>query len=339
MEKSQVEMLFETLDKTTLMVQKHSDEPYLNSLALILDTLFQGTTNQYSEDILSHKLFRELKTINIDAHPIQELRKTIQLLILKGMQKSTQAQHYLTPETVSLLVGYLAQKLTETSTDLRIFDPACGTANLLTGVLSQLSQSKEAYASEIDSTLIHLAVANANLQQMNIDYFHQDSLRPFLLDPVDLVVSDLPVGFYPDDDWSKNFELEADEGHSYAHHLFIEQSLTYLKPGGFGVLLIPEFLFDSEQSEKLHVYLQKNAHIIGVLRLPESAFSNKKNIKSILILQKHNKNISAPQQPLLVNLPSFKDTKAMENILTQINDWFATYQTNRRTLKGEEDNE
>lgn len=340
MDETNIEILFEWLDETTEMVQEHSDEPYLNSLALTMNTLFQGAiVTEGVDDILSHKLMTALKSIDINNYSTQDFRKAIQLSILKGMQKSTQAQHYLTPETVALLVGYLAQKLTETKEHLRVFDPACGTANLLTSVLSQLSQSKDVYASEIDQTLIQLAVASANLQQTNVEFFNQDSLRPFLLDPVDLIVADLPVGYYPDDVWAKEFELHADEGHSYAHHLFIEQSMTYLKAGGYALLLIPEFLFDSDQSEKLHTYLQKRAHIVGVLRLPDSAFASNRNVKSILILQKQGKETKAPQQPLLVSLPSFKNTLAMEDILSKINEWFATYQTNMNEQKGVEGNE
>src|SRR5699024_4700963 len=115
----------------------------------------------------------------------------------------------ITPETVALMVGYIAGKLTEKQTDIRIFDPASGTANLLTTVMGQLESKITAYASEVDSTLIHLALLNANLQKMEIEFFHQDSLQPFLLDPVDLVIADLPVGFYPDDHRANDFKLKA----------------------------------------------------------------------------------------------------------------------------------
>src|SRR5699024_11076787 len=169
---------------------------------------------------------------------------------------------------------------------ISIFDPVAGTANLLTTVLSQVKNIDQAFASEVDATLIRLALYNANLQKMNIEYFHQDSLRPLLLDPVDITVADLPVGYYPDDVQANEFELKAKEGNSYAHHLLLEQSMNYTKESGYLILLVPEFLFDSEQSDQLHPYLQKNAHIVGLLRLPESAFSSKRNIKSILILQK-----------------------------------------------------
>ncbi|PAV30376.1 SAM-dependent methyltransferase [Virgibacillus profundi] len=325
MEKTNVELLYEWIDNTTQIIQQHENEPYLDSLAITMETLFYQTISDDMDDILSHKLQNALSEINFSAYKIDEIRKAIQLATLKGMKDSTQQQHLMTPETVALLVGYLADKVTKEKKQISVFDPASGTGNLVTTVLGQLKQDIEAFASEVDPTLIKLSVLNANLQKKNIEFFHQDSLRPFLLDPIDLVVADLPVGYYPDDIRANDFKLKADEGHSYAHHLFIEQSMNYTKEGGYLIFVIPDFLFDSDQSDKLHSYIQEYAHIVGVLRLPESAFKSEKNIKSILILQKKGQDTSAPKQPLLVNLPSFKNTNGMEDILNQMNAWFTTY--------------
>ncbi|OZU89712.1 SAM-dependent methyltransferase [Virgibacillus indicus] len=328
MKKTNVETLFEWLDHTTQIIQQHINEPYLDSLAKAMETLFYQGPTEEMDDILSHKLQQSLAEINFDAYQINDIQRGVQLAILKGMKDSTQQQHLMTPETVALLVGYLAEKVMKNKEKIRIFDPVSGTGNLITTVLNQLEQDTESFAAEVDPTLIKLGVLNANLQKKQIEFFHQDSLRPFLLDPVDLVAADLPVGYYPDDIRAADFELKADEGHSYAHHLFIEQSLNYTKESGYIILVIPDFLFDSDQSDKLHSYLQENAHIVGVLRLPESAFKSKKNIKSILVLQKKGKDTSAPKQPLLVKIPSFKNTKAMEDILNQMNQWFSTYNSN-----------
>jgi len=322
MEKTNVEILFEWMDEVTEIIQQHENEPYLDSLAITMEILFFEEPPEYFNELLRHKIDSLLGKITNKQFTQEEMRKAIQLVILKGMQRTTQIQHMITPEAVSLFIGYLAGKLTIQDEKIRIFDPASGTASLLTTVLSQLPQQKEVYASEIDPTLLKIALQNANLQKMNIEFFHQDSLRPFLLDPVDLIVSDLPVGYYPDDVLANEYQLKADEGHSYAHHLFIEQSLHYTRDGGYLIFLIPEFLFDSDQSDKLYQFLQENAHIVGVLRLPESSFKSKRNIKSILILQKRGKTTSTFKQPLLVDLPSFKNTQAMEDILTQINAWF-----------------
>src|SRR5690625_7123686 len=83
--------------------------------------------------------------------------------------------------------------------------------------------------------------------------------------------------------------------------------MNYTKDAGYLIFVIPDFLFDSDQSDKLHAYIQEYAHIIGVIRLPESAFKSEKNVKSILILQKKGEDTQALKQPLLAKLPSFKN--------------------------------
>ncbi|HLR62511.1 MAG TPA: class I SAM-dependent methyltransferase [Lentibacillus sp.] len=320
MEKTNVERLFEEIDHLTETIQHSMNETYLDSLTIALDVIFyQGPPDDMDENLIK-KLPAIPETASYD---VVEMRKAVQLAILKGMKGATQQQHLMTPETVAMFVGYLAAKVTKGEENLRVFDPAGGTGNLLTTVLEHVDSLKHAAAGEVDPTLIKLAVLNANLQKKEIEFFHQDSLRPFLMEPVDLVISDLPVGYYPDDTRANDYELKADEGHSYAHHLFIEQSLNYTKRSGYLIFVIPEFLFDSDQSDKLHAYLQENAHIIGVIQLPESAFKSEKNRKSILILQKKGPDTTALKQPLLAQVPSFKNTNAMNDILAQMNDWFS----------------
>lgn len=326
MEKSNVELLYEWLDETNSIVQQHANEPYLDSLIITMGILIDQKPPEQMDDILSHKINQALAKIDVSAYTAEEIRKAIQLAILKGMKGPTQGQHLMTPDTVSLLVGYLADKLTKEKEKIRLFDPVSGTGNLITSVIGQLSAETEAFASEVDPTLIQLAVLNANLQKKEIEFFHQDSLRPFLLDPVDLVIGDLPVGYYPDDMRASKYELKADKGHSYAHHLLIEQSLNYTKEAGYAILVIPEFLFNSDQSDKLKSYLHEYTHIVGVIRLPESAFASKKNMKSVLVLQKKGEHTNTLKQPLLVQMPSFKNAQAMEDILKQMDAWFQEYE-------------
>ncbi|MFD1851879.1 class I SAM-dependent methyltransferase [Oceanobacillus bengalensis] len=322
MDKSNVETLFEWFNNTSEMIVQHSDELYIDSLAIVMESLFYQSPPEDLDDTLAKKIEKSLEKIDLSTHKTDEIRKAIQLAILKGMKDSTQQQHLMTPETVGLIVGYLADKLMEGKKEVSVFDPAGGTGNLLTTVLEKLNQDVKAFASEVDPTLIQLAVLNANLQKKQIEFFHQDSLRPFLLDPVDLVVADLPIGYYPDDVQASGYKLKADEGHSYAHHLFIEQGLKYTKEAGYNIYIIPEFLFDSEQSKQLNRFLHDHAHIIGLIRLPESAFKSNNNAKSILILQKKGKETSGVKQPLLVQMPSFKNANQMADILGQMNLWF-----------------
>ncbi|MDC3412660.1 class I SAM-dependent methyltransferase [Aquibacillus sp. 3ASR75-11] len=322
MEQTKVETAFQWLDKTTELIQQQMNVPYLDSLSITLSYMMGKETLEEQNDLLKQQLEKKAKELNIFQYEKEVLRKTIQLATLKGMKDATQQQHLITPDTVAMFIGYLSEKLIGKNDHVRLFDPACGTGNLLTAVVNRLSGNKQAYGSEVDPTLIQLALMNANVQQLDIEYFHQDSLRPFLLEPVDLVVSDLPVGYYPDDVQASQYELKAEEGHSYSHHLFIEQGIKYAKEGGYLVFVIPNFLFESEQSSQLNRFLHKHAHVIGLLQLPLSMFKLEKNAKSIFILQKKGRATNAPKEALMAQLPSFKNPVAMNKMLDKINQWF-----------------
>lgn len=327
MDQSHVELLYTWLDETAELIGEEIDLSYLELLPLAGELLLEGAPSTDYSESLQGKLSDKIKGIQIENFKKEEIRKGLQLAILKGMKGSTQQQHLITPDSVAIFMGYLIQKVLGEQETVRLFDPATGTANLLTAIINQMEQSVEAYGSEVDPTLIQLGLLNANLQKSEVEFFHQDSLRPLLLEPVDVAVADLPVGYYPDDLQAANYKLKAEEGHSYAHHLFIEQTLHYVKEGGYSLFLIPNFLFDSDQSEQLHAFLQENVHIVGVLQLPESMFKNEKFGKSIFIVQKKGQDTKAPKQALMAKLPSFQNAKAMNDMVNQINDWFKSERT------------
>ncbi|ELK47310.1 class I SAM-dependent methyltransferase [Halobacillus sp. ACCC02827] len=325
MKQAQVEKLFQWVDDTATTISEDMNITYLEAIAETMDVLFNGKPFDDMGDSLQTFLTNELVKVKKEDFEKEEVRKAVQLAILKGMKGATQQQHLITPDSVAMFLGYLATKLFDGEEALKLFDPAAGSGNLLTSVMNQLGMPLTAYASEVDPTLVQLAVANANLQENEIEFFHQDSLKPFLMEPVDLVLADLPVGYYPDDVNAERFELQAEEGHSYAHHLFIEQGMSYTKDGGYLMFIVPNFLFDSDQSKSLNAYLREHAHIVGMLQLSDSLFKDEKHGKSILILQKKGKETKAPKQALLAKLPSFKNPNAMADILSQMNGWFDAY--------------
>src|SRR5699024_4237099 len=161
------------------------------SLRLIQNADTINLSEEDGKDCL--KRLREM--ISVDNVDKESIRKVIQLALIKGMKGSTQHQHVVTPDSVAIFTGYFIEKLLPKDKQFRLFDPASGAANLLTAVMNQVTADVGGYGSEIDSTLIQLAMESANLQKSSVEFFHQDSLAPLLLEPVDVVVSDLPVGY------------------------------------------------------------------------------------------------------------------------------------------------
>lgn len=328
-EESKIEQLYTWLDEAAEKMGEEIDLSYLELLPLAGRILFDKEIPEEYSDSIRNCLSDKLTNISLEDYKREEVRKGIQLAILKGMKGSTQQQHMITPDSVAIFMGYILEKVMDTKETIRLFDPVAGTGNLLTAVVNQIEKDVEAYGSDVDQTLLQLALMNANLQHTEIEFFHQDSLRSFLLEPVDYVVADLPVGYYPDDVQASEYELKAESGHSYSHHLLMEQSLNYMNEGGYGLFLIPNFLFEGDQSAQLHAFLQKHVHVVGVLQLPDSMFKNEQFGKSIFIVQKKGEETQAPKEALIAKLPSFSNPNAMNEMVEKINNWFLEYTSSK----------
>ncbi|HDR8175917.1 TPA: class I SAM-dependent methyltransferase [Bacillus cereus] len=323
-----VETLFSIFDSSAVVLRKELDVTYLEALVETGDNLFEGAILQeeLSESAIE-RLNREYSTFNEETYKGEEIRKAFQLAILKGMKEGIQANHEMTPDAVGMFMSYLFHKFMQGQNEITVLDPAIGTGNLMTTVFNSAKEglTMSGFGVEVDEVLIKLALVNANLQKHAIEFFHQDGLAPLYIDPVDAVVSELPVGYYPNEIGASEYKLKADEGMSYAHHLFIEQSVKHTKEGGYLFFLVPNFIFESDQAPKLHAFIKETCFIQGLLQLPVSMFKNEKNAKSIFVLQKKGANVTMPKQALLVELPKFSNMKAMEDIMDQLNTWFATH--------------
>ncbi|HEY4554318.1 MAG TPA: class I SAM-dependent methyltransferase, partial [Bacillaceae bacterium] len=241
----------------------------------------------------------------------------------KGMKGHVQPNHQMTPDTIGYMASYLIGKFFAGETKLSVLDPAVGTGNLLSTILNRHGMLiTQAFGVDVDDLLIKLAYTGANLQRQSTQFYNQDALDPLFIDPVDAVVCDLPVGYYPNDIRAADYALKNDSGHSFAHHLFIEQGIKHTKPGGYLLFLIPNNLFESAESQKLHEYLKDTVHIQGVLQLPLSLFKNEKAAKSIFILQKKKPGLDAPKEVLLAVLPKLSNREALDKMIADMEKWF-----------------
>ncbi|MGG4488719.1 class I SAM-dependent methyltransferase [Metabacillus idriensis] len=321
---SKVEKLFSLMNESAELISKELNCTYIEAVAETGENLFQGEVLQEDmSEIAKKNLAKKYEQSNIRSYEKEEIRKAFQLVILKGLKEGAHANHQMTPDTVGLFTGYLVNKFASNQKEISILDPAVGTGNLLTAVLNHLKQEHtESFGVEVDDLLIKLAFLNANLGEHSVQFYNQDSLEPLYIDPVDYVICDLPIGYYPNDVGADKFKLKADSGHSYSHHLFIEQSINYTKAGGYLFFIVPNHLFESKEAPKLKEYLKEQVIVQGLLQLPESLFKDKQHAKSIFILQKKGEGAAAPKQAMLAELPKFSDKAGMQSIMKQLDSWF-----------------
>ena len=323
---SVVEHLFTIVDRTASALKGERSISYLEAIAETGENLFHGEILQTElSEMTKKRLEKEYKQVDVSQLQREDIRKSLQLAILKGMKEGIQANHQMTPDSVGLLVSYLVSKFTEKQDSFSILDPAVGTGNLLTTILNQNSRKEiNSFGIDVDDLLVKLAYFNSNLGSHPVQFFNQDSLEQLFIEQVDVTICDLPVGYYPNDRVANNYQLKAEEGHSYAHHLFIEQSLNYTKEGGYLFFIVPNFLFESEQAPQLNQYIKEHSIIQGLIQLPLSMFKNEQSAKSIFIVQKKGADVAIPKQALLVNLPKLSNKEAMQGILQRIDSWFQT---------------
>lgn len=325
MEYSSFEKLFQLFDESAIVLESEIGMTYLEALAETGENIFQAAILQEElSDVATKRLEKIYSSVQLDSFTNEEIRKAFQLAILKGMKKFTQPNHQMTPETIGLLFSYLVNKSTEGARPISILDLTCGTGNLLTAVLNQLpAGSFTATAIDIDDVLVRLAYTSCNLQRHDVQFYTQDSLQKLLIDPVDVVVADLPVGYYPDTVTAAEFALKSEEGMSYSHHLLIEQAMNYAKEGAHLFFLVPNHLFTSPEAPKLNEYLKEHAHIQGLMQLPLSMFKSEQHAKSILYIRKQGENVEQPTRALLVELPTLTNQTALQKVIGQMNEWFA----------------
>lgn len=301
---SSMEQLFNFIDDNAKKIQAAENITYIEGVLETTEMWLDGDITPTIQNIQQ-----------------EDTRKAIQLAILKGMKEHVQPHHQMTPDSLGLLVGYFVDLLTSNKEQISILDPAVGTGNLLFTVLNFLQDKATSSAVEIDDMLIRLAASTGDLLQHSVTLYRQDALQPLLIDPVDVVVSDLPIGFYPDEKTAEGYELKAKEGMSFAHHLMIEQSIRHTVEGGYLVLLVPQGIFESQHAKELHAYFSNHAWIQAVVQLPSNLFKNEVHAKCLLVIQKKSPQLKQPKEVLLAKVPNMSNKDAMSLFFEKVKIW------------------
>lgn len=328
-----METIFEVLDASTEIIKKSVDSSYLDAFIESAENLLDDKTVQVedgrptTEEVKQlEKLYQSVELNGIDPEMI---RGAIQLCMLKAIKEDQiQVNHQMTPDTIGILMAYLLEKVSRGHKPQTIFDLSVGTGNLLATVMnhfaSQADTKLQGYGIDNDDSLISVASISIELQKLPVELYHQDAIDSLDIPQSDLAVSDLPVGYYPLDDNTRNYETRASQGHSFVHHLLIEQAINYLKPAGFGVFLVPSNVFQTDETAPLVEWIQKHAYLQGIINLPAEIFANQQSRKSILLLQRHGGESHQAKQVLLGEFPSFTNKAAFADFMQQIDDWVTT---------------
>ena len=258
---------------------------------------------------------QRLKDLNLNK---EEWRRSFQYLLMKAAQtEPLQANHQFTPDGIGFLLVFLVDQLAS-SDQVDVLEMGSGTGNLAQTLMNNCQRSLDYLGLEIDDLLIDLAASMAEVMKADVNFAQGDAIRPQVLKESDVIISDLPVGYYPDDAIASRYQVASPQGHTYAHHLLIEQSLKYLKPGGVAIFLAPNDLLTSEQSPLLKKWMQDHAQVLAMVTLPENLFRSANLAKTIFVFRKQEE---AVVQPFVYPLTDLQDQEDLMKFRESFQNW------------------
>ena len=258
---------------------------------------------------------QRLKDLNLNK---EEWRRSFQYLLMKAAQtEPLQANHQFTPDGIGFLLVFLVDQLAS-SDKVDVLEIGSGTGNLAQTLMNNCQRSLDYLGLEIDDLLIDLAASMAEVMKADVNFAQGDAVRPQVLKESDVIISDLPVGYYPDDAIASRYQVASPQGHTYAHHLLIEQSLKYLKPGGIAIFLAPNDLLTSEQSPLLKKWMKDHAQVLAMVTLPENLFRSANLAKTIFVLRKQEEAVI---QPFVYPLTDLQDQEDVMKFRESFQNW------------------
>ena len=228
-----------------------------------------------------------------------------------------QANHQFTPDSIGFILTFLIDQLSKKE-HIDILEIGSGMGNLAETILNNTQKNVDYLGLELDDLLIDISASIADVMDAKVSFVQGDAVRPQVLKESDVIISDLPVGFYPDDSIAARYEVASTEEHTYAHHLLMEQSLKYLKSGGYAIFLAPNDLLTSSQSDLLKTWLQKHAQIVAMIALPEALFGNAAYAKTIFVLKKQEEQAV---QPFVYALSDLQDQNDLLEFSEKFQNW------------------
>ena len=287
-------MNFEKIEQTYTLLLENVQEIQNDLLTSFYDALIEQNGSYLDGDIELDSVRQNNEKLKALKLSKEEWRRAYQFLLMKAAQtEPLQANHQFTPDSIGFILTFLIDQLSKKE-HIDILEIGSGMGNLAETILNNTQKNMDYLGLELDDLLIDISASIADVMDAKVSFVQGDAVRPQVLKESDVIISDLPVGFYPDDSIAARYEVASTQDHTYAHHLLMEQSLKYLKSGGYAIFLAPNDLLTSSQSDLLKKWLQKHAQIVAMIALPESLFGNAAYAKTIFVLKKQDEQAVQP---------------------------------------------
>lgn len=328
-----INQLFGVLHDSTILIQEALEFSYLEALFETLQNLADGEVQQIDQrpsDEEAEQLREIYSNINLQEFEAEDIRKAVQFAFIEGEKADQlQANYHMTPEAIAVLMGYFATKLVDQGhladkaddPEFTFFDATMGTGNLYAIIYNALKASGykiQGFGYDNDDLMLSIADVSTRLQDIPANLYLGDSLQNLIVPPSDLIVGDLPLGYYPVDEVADTYSSakNREEGqHAFVHYLMVEQGLRYLKPNGWGIYIVPAGLVQDENIKTLIEAIGEHGYFQALLSLPSNLFNNEKSRKAILLVQKAGDKAKQSENVLVGEIPDLKSKEELPKFL------------------------
>ncbi|MDD3126694.1 MAG: hypothetical protein WC479_03935 [Candidatus Izemoplasmatales bacterium] len=302
---SNVEQIYDCIDTSCMTLYEELKMPYLQGITETCNNILSQTITKGLSKAAKTKLIEAMKIFDATDYPKEEIRKAMQLAILKGLKHIKRSNADITPDTIGLLMTFILEKLGNKNKEMILFDPLAGTGNLLLTVANNMSQTVIPIGVDNNIDSYNLAVAMFDIMDYGEGIYYQDTFT-FKNFQADAIVTDFP-----------NAEVVNKQ---YFPFEVIKFHYDQLREGGYFLALIANDFFEKTQIADFKQIITSLYQSVGLITLPSTMF--KTGDKSILILQKLGKNVKKITKFLVTEIPSFQDPKAVNDAIVRMNRWF-----------------
>ncbi|MCT8402141.1 class I SAM-dependent methyltransferase [Weissella cibaria] len=326
--------MFETIEKAVKQLQAAQnklvetlDMAAIEALVIVFELMLGQDDDEWATLSATDQanILADIQAADFDGMTPELKRQVLQLLLVATMREDgLQANYQVTPDAIGMWVGFVVEQFVTAGEPVKVTDLTVGSGNLLATVAQVLGQQKnEMTASGVENDDTMLTIASGMAAFLGLDW--QLTLADAVADQPavnqDVVIADLPVGYYPSA-VPTDFTTQADDGLTYVHHLLIEQAIKALRPGGLAALIVPANLFESEQAANILKYLQgSDVFFQALLQFPEKLFTNEKAAKAILVLQRAGGDAVQATPVMLARTPELTNVAENKNFVSEITAW------------------
>ena len=160
---SNLELFYDCLDESNNLLYEIYKKPYFELIEMTVNNILAGEIQNDFENQDDYKKLEEIysKIKGID-FSVEDVRKAMQSIILRGFKEMRIPNGNTTPDTIGIFMAYLISKMSKNK-EISILDPLCGTSNLLLTIANHLNKECKLFACDNDLWMTKLSKMMADL--------------------------------------------------------------------------------------------------------------------------------------------------------------------------------